>query len=127
MAKRDRLAETDVSRNTHENVRQPARVEAEANRERVAGLALEHRGAERLQPRERVVKPIEDEPLERGIAAGTLGAKDVERPVAPDHPARKQHRATGPVALLEHERLGPELARPRGRHEPGHPRPCDEH
>ncbi len=122
MAKADRLAEMDVAAGSDESVGQAARVEANAGGERVVRLARHHGGAERLEPGKPLVQPLEYDPLERRVSAGALGAKLLERAVAPDHAAREQHRAAGPVALLEHERLRPELARPRGRAQAGHSR-----
>src|SRR5205085_416911 len=84
------------------------------------GLVRHHRRAERLEPDNPFVEPLEDELLEQRIPAGALRAELLERPVAPDHAAREEHRAAGAVALLEDDGSRPELARPRGRRQAGH-------
>ena len=84
-----------------------------------------NRGVERGEPVQGSVELFDDSPLQDGIAAGALGPEILERAVAPDDPAREQHRAARTVALLEHDRFGAELARPRGRDEAGHPRSGD--
>src|SRR5207244_11686532 len=93
---------------------------AAAARGRVPRLALHHRRAEPLEPVETVVEAIDDLPLERRVAARALVPEGRERSVAPDDPAREQHRAARPLALLEDDRLGAELAQPGGRAETGH-------
>src|SRR5207248_3294568 len=108
-----------------ERLGEPARVEALADRPRIARLVLDHWRAKRLEPRDALVEPLEDQPLEGRIAARALGAEVAERSVAPDHAAREEHRATGPVALLVDERLRAELARTSGGAQTRHPRPCD--
>ena len=63
-----------------------------------------------------------DEPLELLVAPGALGPELPEFAVAPDHPAREQHRASWPVPLLEHERTTPVRMDLRRSDEAGHPR-----
>jgi hypothetical protein len=65
---------------------------------------------------------IEDHALQLLVAAGALGAKVREVSVPPDDAARQEHRPAGPVAFLEDERLGTQLASARGRAKAGHPR-----
>jgi hypothetical protein len=93
---------------------------ADAGRARVAGLALGDVTPERLEPPEVAVEAVEHEPLELGVAVGRFGAEELEVAVAPDDAAREQHRAAGPVALLEHRHVRPELARVGGGAQPGH-------
>src|SRR4029450_271486 len=99
------MAQRDLSRSAYQRAGQATRVEALADRARVARLVLEHRCAERLEPLDPVVEALDDQPLERRIPARALGPEALERPMAPDDDAREHHRASDAGALLEHERL----------------------
>src|SRR5437667_11702042 len=90
----------DLSTRPHERVCQGTRVEAPPDRTRVLRLGVDDRGAERLEPIERVVELFDDQPLEPRIAGRALVAEIVQRAVAPDDAARQQHRAARAVALL---------------------------
>ncbi len=91
-------------------------------------VSVPHRlRAERDEPRERVVEPLPHEPLERLVAAGTVGAEVVPLVVAPDDAAREEHRAAGAHALLDDDRVEAELARADGGDEARHPAPAIEH
>src|SRR4051812_586346 len=97
---------------------------------RRAGIlrVLPHRfRPKRHEPRERVVEPLPDQPLQRLVAAGALGAKCLEVDVPPDDAAREEHRAARPRSLLQHARAEAELAGARGAHEPGHAGACDDY
>ena len=104
----------------HERLRQAGRVEPPPDRARVAGLLREHRRAERLEPRERVVELLHHDALQRRVAVGAVLAEPVERPVPEDDARREQHRAAGAVALLVDDDVEPELAGPGGGRETGH-------
>ena len=119
-----RRLEGDVAR---EQRSERPRVEALAGRARVLGVLPHGLGAERDEPGERVVEALPDQPLQRLVAAGTLGAKVGPFPMAPDDAAREQHRAAGARPLVDETRPQAELARPRGAHEPGHAGARDEH
>ena len=119
---RQRRLELDVARKQRG---QRPRIEPLAGRERVLGVLPHRLGAERYEPVERVVQPLPDEPLQRRVAAGALGAEVVPLEVPPDDAAREQHRAAGARSLLDQPRREPELARARGAHEPGHASACD--
>src|SRR6188472_2815870 len=120
------MVEADGAGSFSECFGEAARVEALADRARVARLALEDRSAERLEPVEPFVQALEDQALQGGVAAGTLRAEVLELAVAPDDAAREEHRSAGTVALLEHDRLGAELTRTRGRGQSGHARTGNE-
>src|SRR5439155_25257622 len=120
------LVERDAARSLDQRLGQPGRVEADAGRERVAGLAPGQGRPERLEPVEVRVEPLEDESLKRGVAVGAVRAEGVELAVPPDDPAREQHRAAGAVALLEYAHVRPARACLRGRREPGHAGPGDD-
>src|SRR6185437_10232272 len=110
---------------SHQRVRQATWVEAAPDDAWVAGLGRHERGAQRLEPVECVIEPLDDQPLEPRVAVRALAAEFVERAVAPDDPARKQHRAARPIAFLEHHRREAELSGPRRGAEPGHARAGD--
>jgi hypothetical protein len=61
---RQRRLELDVTGRRDEESRQRARVVAAAGRERVLGVAPDRLRAERLEPAERVVEPLPDQPLQ---------------------------------------------------------------
>ena len=54
----------DVARGSDEHLGQSARVEALPDRARVPRLLPDDGRAERLEPRQRVVEPVDDQPLE---------------------------------------------------------------
>ena len=108
-----------------EQARSAARVEAPADRARVAGLVLDDPRSERLEPVEAVVQPLDDQPLQRGVAAGHSARKSSSVRWRQMTPLERSIEPPGAVALLENERLRPELARPRGRDEAGHARTGD--
>jgi hypothetical protein len=115
------LAKADLAGGSQQRFGEALGVEADAGGERVLGLARHDRRAERLEPLEPIVEPLEDQPLQRLVAASALRAELLEASVAPDHAAREQHRAARPRPLLQHDRLGAELARAGSRAEAGHP------
>src|SRR5436190_14299523 len=110
----------DGARRAHERVGQAARVEPPSDRPGIACLSPHDGGAQRLEPVERVVEALDDEPLQARVAVRALATELVERAVAPDNPARKQHRAAGPIAFLEHCRRSSELASARSGAQSGH-------
>ena len=105
---------------------QPVGVEAGAGGQRVAGLPLDDRRAERLEPAEVRVEALEEQALKALVAVRALRAEAVEVAVAPDHAARQPHRAARARQLLYYERVGAEAARLGGCHEPGHSGACDD-
>src|SRR6187551_1314107 len=113
----ERLAERDIS---CQGSGQTPRVEALADGSRVAGLMLDDRRSERLQPLDRLVQPLDDQALQGRIPARAFLLERIERSVAPDDAAREEHRAARSIALLQHDRFGSELARPRGGGQAGH-------
>src|SRR6186997_1396176 len=115
----ERLAERDIS---CQGSGQTPRVEALADGSRVAGLMLDNRRSERLQPLDRLVQPLDDLALQGRVPARAFLLEGFERSVAPDDAAREEHRAAGPIALLQHDGLGPELPRPCGGGQAGHAR-----
>ena len=121
------MAETDISGRPDEHVRQASRVEALPGRARVRRVLPHDLGPERDEPVEPFVEPVEHEPLEPLVAVRTLAAKVLERQVTPDDAAREEHRPARAVALLEHDRLGPELAGARSSAQAGHPSSGDDH
>ena len=122
---RQRRLELDVTGGRDEESRQRARVVAAAGRERVLGVAPDRLRAERLEPAERVVEPLPDQPLQQLVAAGALGAKALPLQMPPDDTGGEEHRAAGPRPFLEHARLVPELAEARCGDEARHPRAGD--
>src|SRR5262249_45766203 len=120
-----RLAEPDLAGGAREHVRQRARLEAQADRQRVAGLLPDDLGAERAQPLEPLVEPLDDDALQLGVAARALLAERLEVAIAPGDARREEHRPAGTVSLLVHDRVEPELARADSRAEAGHAGPCD--
>src|SRR5205814_10348429 len=98
---------------------------ATARRERVLGVAPDRLGPERLEPAERVVEPLPDQPLQPLVAALALGAEALPLQVPPDDAGREEHRAADPGSLLQHPGLVPELAEPHGGDEPRHPGASD--
>ena len=123
----ERGTELDLVDRPEKALGEPARIEATPDGQRVAGFARDDRRAERLEPVEGVVEPLDHERLKNRVAAGAVLPEVVERAVAPDDAAREQHRAADPRTLLHHDRLAPELAQPRSRHEAGHAGSRDEH
>ena len=115
-----------VSRGAQQSLGQVARVEAGAAGERVARLPLDGPRAQRLDPLEAGVEPLEHRALERLVAAGALLPEARELTMAPDHAARQQHRAAGAVALLQHEHARAALRGLDGRAQPGHARARDD-
>jgi hypothetical protein len=115
-----------VAGNAHERVRQPARVEPHPDGERIPRLAPHDGCAQPLEPGQRVVEPLNDQPLKHRITARAGRAEAFERPVPPDDAAREQHRSPRARALLVHDRPHPELAGTRRRDEPRHPGAGDE-
>ena len=108
-----------------ERVDDAPRVEALADRPRVAGLVPDDRRAARLEPSDRVIEPLPDHALQPLVAAGALAAKVLPLAMPPDDAGREQHRAADARPLLAHGDIASELTEPRGRDEPGHARPCD--
>ena len=104
-----------------------ARIESLARRARVLRVLPHRLGAERDEPRERVVETLPYEPLERFVAARALGPEVLPPEVTPHDAAREQHRAADARPLLDHHRLEPQLARAHGGDEPGHAGSHDEH
>src|SRR5205085_8206177 len=96
---RESGAKPRLAGRARERVRQPAGVEALADRSRVAGLLPDHRRAERPQPLERVVQALPDEVLELRVAVRALAPEVLERAMPPDDAGREQHRPARPVAL----------------------------
>ena len=90
--------------------RQPARLEAQAGRARVLGLAPD-RPRRATRARRATRRAARRSAAEAAVAAGAFGAEPAQTPVAPDDAAREQHRAAGPVALLQHERPCPSSRR----------------
>ena len=119
----ERRVQLDVAR---EQRRDRPRVVPPADGPRIPGLRPDRLGAERLEPGERVVEPLPDEPLERCVAARALGSEVVPLAVPPDDAARQEHRAARAGPLLDHARPQAELARTRGGDQPRHPRAGDD-
>ena len=117
------MVQLDVARRSQRGC-QGLGLEALPDRLWIAGV-VHNRGVERGQPLEGLVQALDDHPLQGRVAAGALGLEVLERSVAPDDAAREEHRAAGAVALLQHDRLGPELARSRGGDQAGHARSVD--
>ena len=115
-----RLAERDLAHLPRQRLRQRLRVEAPPDRARIAGRRLHRRAGGSLEPVERVVEPLVDEPLQDRLAARAVLAERLERPVPPDDAARQEHRAARTVALLHHPRRTAELAEARSGDEPRH-------
>jgi hypothetical protein len=65
--------------------------------------------------------------LEQRIAVRTLPTEIVQRAIAPDDTTGEQHRAAGPVALLDQRRRDAELPGSRRRRQPGHAGAGDVH
>src|SRR5918996_3516925 len=124
--RREGLAEPNVAHPADEGLGQPAGVEAEPTRERVPGLARDDGRAQPLEPPQRLVQSLPDDPLELRVAPRAFRAKPLPLPVPPDDAAREEHRPARSVALLVHDDVRSQLARPRRRHEPGHARPGDD-
>ena len=116
--------ELDVAR---ERGREAARFEALADGARVARLLPDDGRSSRLEPADRVVEALPDEPLQALVAAGALAAELVPVAMPPDHAGRQQHRAADPRSLLADGDRAPELAQARGGDEPGHARARDVH
>src|SRR5205085_3396171 len=95
-----RLAQPHRSCARHKQLGERPRVEAAAHGERITGIALLNRRPQLLEPVERVVEALVDDPLELRIAARALRAEALEVTVAPDEATRQEHRAARPVALL---------------------------
>jgi hypothetical protein len=89
------------ARGLGERVRQPRGVEAPTGGAGVLGGPLADRRAEPLEPGQVVVEALVDQPLQRRVAAGALGAEVLEAGVAPDHAAREAHRSPRAGELLE--------------------------
>ncbi len=119
-------AQPHVADAAGESLGEPHRIEADARRERIAGVPRDDRGAEPLEPGECVVEAFPDHALQLGVAAGALLPEALEVPVAPDDAAREIHRPARPVPLLVDDDAGAELARTRRRSQAGHPRPRDD-
>ena len=122
---RQRRLELDVTGRLDEESRQRTRVVPAAGRERVLGVAPDRLGAERLEPAERLVEPLPDQPLEPLVAAGTFGAEALPLQMAPDDAGREEHRAARPV-FLSRARAARARARAvaRPRRGPPSPRPA---
>ena len=71
-------------------------------------------GPSETEPLERLVEAVEDEPLEALVAAGHSRRKSSNVRWRQTTQLESSIEPAGPVALLEHDRLGAELARPRG-------------
>src|SRR5439155_24591679 len=110
VVRRLRAAELDAARSRDEDVRERVRVEAPADGQRIPRLPLEHGHALRLEPAQRLVEAVVDEPLQLRIALRALLAEELEAPVAPDEAGREEHRPAWPVALLEQAHRLSELA-----------------
>jgi hypothetical protein len=121
-----RLAEPNLAGTARQSLGQSPRVEADTGRERVAGLTRDHPGTQPLEPGEGVVQPLPDDPLKVVVAARALLPEALEIPVAPDHAAREEHRATRPVALLVDDDMCAELAGTHSGGQAGHPRAGDD-
>src|SRR5439155_20205448 len=105
------LVQASVAGRPDERLRQALRFEALAGRARVRRLVRDDLGAEGNEPLEPLVEAVEDRPLQRLVALWTFAPEVLERVVAPDDAAREEHRASGPVTLLEHDGIGPKLSR----------------
>jgi len=77
-------AELDVPGRGSQERRERAWVIATTGRERILGVAPDRLGAERLEPAERVVEPLPDQPLQQLVAGGALGAKALPLQMSPD-------------------------------------------
>src|SRR5436309_12614610 len=121
------MSDSDITSRPHENFGEAARFESLPGRERVRRVLPDDLRPQRDQPGERLVERLEQHALKPFVAPGALAPKVLERPVAPDDAARKEHRAARPVALLQHDRVGAELAGARGGAEAGHPGAGYEH
>ncbi len=110
-----------------EHLGECARIEALARRPRVLGVLPDRRGAERDEPRKRVVETFPHEPLQRLVAARALGAEVLPLEMPPDDAAGEEHRATRAGPLLDHDRVEAELTRTHGGDEPGHAGSGNEH
>ena len=121
------MSDSDITGRPHENVGEAARVEALPGRERVRRVLPDDLRPQRNQPVERLVERVEEHPLEPFVTAGALAPEVLEGSVAPDDTAREEHRAARPVALLQHDWVGAELAGARGCAEAGHPGAGYEH
>ena len=99
-----------------------ARVEAPPRRERVRVVGLA-RCAEPLEPVERLVEPLPDEPLERLVAAGTLAPELLEVAVAPDRRRSRAASSRPARSPFSSTRTSTPSSRSAGRgDEPRHPR-----
>src|SRR5215471_666521 len=87
-----RRGEPDVARGGSERLRHPARIEALADRARVARLVPDDRRTKRLEPRNPVVEVLPDRALQAFVAGRAFGAKVLPLAETPDHTARQQHR-----------------------------------
>src|SRR5204863_3933116 len=110
----ERLLELHVARRLDQELRQRARFEAPAGRERVLGVAPCGLRPERLEPAKRLVEALPDQPLEPLVASRALRSEALPLEVAPHDARGEEHRAAGARSLLEHARLVPELPKPRG-------------
>src|SRR5262249_54242317 len=118
-----RLTEAHVAGCTRQRLGQAARIEALADGARIAGLVLDDRRAERLEPGDPVVEPLPDGALETLVAGRTLGAEIVPLAEAPDDAAREEHRAARAHPLLVDHGGRAERPRLRTRAQPSPPPP----
>src|SRR5438067_13811787 len=89
----------DLAGRTNERLGQSTRIEAPTRRAGVLGLGADERSAERLQPLECAVEPLDDQALQARVAVRALAPKLLQGAIPPDDAAREQHRPAGPVAL----------------------------
>ena len=114
-------ASVQVARRPGRAPRSALGVEAPAARAGVAGLALDDRRAERLQPGEVAVEALDGQPLERRVALGALGAG-----TARSRGGARSRRSRGASSRRggRASRAAAPPRRARGRARPPRGRPC---
>jgi hypothetical protein len=68
----------DGARCVDEGVGQAAGVEAPPHRAGISGLSSDNRSAQRLEPAERIIEALEDEPLQARVTVRALTPEVVE-------------------------------------------------